>query len=117
MTTARAFLGYAAATVGLIALARAGLGLVWHDDGGSRALLIAAAIAVPVQVAAFALARRMAPARALHGWAIGSGLSMLTLIVFGFVAQGMQLPLEPALFGLATYLFLTELAEPFFLRT
>ena len=91
--------------------------MFWRGAAVPHALFIAGIVAFVVQVGAFALARWMAPRQAIAGWGIGAGLSLATLMVFGSVAHKIGLPLEPALFGMATFLFLTELVEPVFLRS
>ena len=100
----------------MILVAGWALSLAWSSQDAERALVLGGIVALSVQLCAFALARSMGPARMFAGWAVGAGVSMATLIVFGIVAQSQGLPMEPALLGVASYLFLTELVEPFFLR-
>jgi hypothetical protein len=113
---ARAVMLYALGSAIFVVVDALLLSLAFDGEGARRALLVAAVVALVVQVAAFVPARRAAPKHRIAAWGAGAGLSLLTLIVFGFVARGTGLPLEPALFGLATFLFSTELLEPFFLR-
>lgn len=108
---------YALAVLVLVALFAWVLTLFFPGAAARHAVLVAAALATVVQVLAFVLARRMStPTTRIVGWGAGAGVSLLTLITFGFVARASGLPLEPALLGLATFLFVTELIEPFFLK-
>lgn len=116
MTANAATAWYAAATVVAVALAGGALSLLFAGADARRALFLTGTVATVVQVLAFTLARRTQPANRVAGWAAGAGICLLTMFVFGFVARPIGLPLEPALFGLATYLFITELFEPFFLK-
>lgn len=116
MSDPAAIARYSAASIVVVALSGWLLSMAFSMPGSRRALAIAAAVAVVVQVLGFVLARRAHPAQRIVGWAAGAGISLLTLVVFGFVARSNGMPLEPALFGLATFLFATELIEPFFLK-
>ena len=115
-TAAAATFRYAAASVAAIVLAGALLSMAFSVAGAVRALVFGGVIAAVVQVAAFALARSLPLQSRIAGWGAGAGICLLTLIVFGFVARATGMPAEPALLGMATYLFATELIEPFFLK-
>jgi len=89
------------------------LSLVYVVPVERRALLVSALLAFVVQVAAFAIAREFARANnAIAGWGLGALISILTLIVYGFVVRHFGLPSGPALLSLASFLFVTELIEP-----
>ena len=107
---------YAAASIVAIVLAGWLLSMAFSVAGAARALLLGGVVAAVVQVGAFALARGMPLQSRIAGWGAGAGICLLTLIVFGFVARATGMPAEPALLGMATYLFATELIEPFFLK-
>ena len=107
---------YTLAAAALIAGAAWLLGLHFSAAPERHALRVAAVVAVVLQVATFAVARRMAARNPVAGWGLGAACCMAGLIVFGFAARGTGLALDAALFGLATFLFITELVEPLFLR-
>ena len=107
---------YAAASVAAIALAGWLLSMAFSGGGADRALLLGGVVAAVVQVGAFMLARSVPLKHRIAGWGAGAGICLLTLIVFGFVSRATGMPAEPALLGMATYLFATELIEPFFLK-
>jgi hypothetical protein len=107
---------YALATVAVVALIGWLFGLHYASPEERRAIRVAAAIAVVLQVGAFAIARRMGRRNVIAGWGIGAGLCLAALILFGFAARGLGLPQEAALLSLATFLFVTELIEPPLLR-
>jgi hypothetical protein len=107
---------YALATLTTVAIVGWLFGLHYDMAPERRGIWTAAALATGVQVGAFALARRLGRRRMLLGWVIGAALSLSTLVVFGFVATALGLPLEPTLLSLAIFLFTTELFEPLLLR-
>ena len=92
--------------------------LLFPDAATRRSLGIAAAIAFLVQLMAFSIARAMARKKnVMAGWGIGIALRFLALFLFGLVAvPRLGLPLSASLVGLATFLFVTTLIEPLFLR-
>jgi hypothetical protein len=107
---------YALATVAIVALIGWLFGLHYAAPEERQAIRVAAAVAVVLQVGAFAIARRMGRRNVIAGWGIGAGLCLAALILFGFAARGLGLPQEAALLSLATFLFVTELIEPPLLR-
>ncbi len=107
---------YALATLGAVVLLGWLFALHYDARDEERAIRTAAVVATLVQVTAFALARGMGKRRMLVGWVVGAALSIATLVVFGFAATALRMPLEPALLSLATFLFVTELFEPLLLR-
>jgi hypothetical protein len=109
---------YAAACGALIGAAWLILVLVFPGEAVRRALTIAGAVAFGVQMVAFLVARAMAPKNVIAGWGIGIALRFGALVVFALAAvPRLGLPLSTSLLGLATFLFLSILIEPFFLKT
>lgn len=109
---------FAAASIGLIAVAAAALSFAFPGADNARAIATSAAIAVAVQVAAFVILRVMRGPTVMIGWGIGSGVRFLTLIIYGFAASPLLgLPLTAALVSLATFLFATSVLEPLLLET
>ena len=95
------------------------LALVFQDPDVQRTLAISALLAFVVQLVAFLIVRAMARRKnVIAGWGIGIVLRFAALLIFGLVVvPRLNLPLTPSLLGLATYLFVSTLIEPFFLKT
>jgi hypothetical protein len=95
------------------------LALVFTEPDVRRALTSSALLAFAVQIVAFLIVRAMAQRKnVIAGWGIGITLRFAALLIFGLVAvPKLNLPLAPALLGLATYLFVSTLIEPLFLKT
>ena len=93
--------------------------LIFTDAVVRRALAISAAVAFLVQVAAFLVVREMARRKnVMAGWGIGIALRFVALVIFALVAvPRLGLPLATSLLGLATFLFVSTLIEPLFLKT
>jgi len=108
---------YALVTVALIAIAAWLLTLALTDAGAASAIGISAAVAVVVQIAAFAVTTMMAPRNIIAAWGAGALARMLTLLIYALLAvKVLGLPAVPALISLAVFLFLSTLLEPLFLR-
>ena len=95
------------------------LSLVFTEPDVRRALKTGALLAFAVQLVAFLIVRAMARRQqVIAGWGIGITLRFAALFIFGLVAvPKLNLPLAPSLLGLATYLFVSTLIEPLFLKT
>lgn len=108
------------------AASAAAIGATWaigmllvSDVGARRALGITAAVAFLVQLVTFSIARAMGARKqnVMAGWGIGIALRFAALMLFGLVAvPRLGLPLSASLLALATFLFITTLIEPLFLR-
>ena len=106
---------YAAACT---ALATLGVLLCWPllDGSGRLGTIAAAALALPVQVCAFA-ALRWGWSRRNHfllAWAAGMVARALLVGVGLLLVSRFDLPAVPTLLALASFLFLMLLIEPFF---
>jgi hypothetical protein len=102
----------AAWAVGATALAVPALLLVFRGPGGRAAVLTSAAVALAVQALSFVAARAAAPGRVLAVWVGGAAARMVTLVLYALVAlRPLGLPAAPALLSLATFFFVTTLAE------
>ena len=110
---------FAAACAALIAAMWALMVLWFTDTAVRRAIAISAALAFLVQMVAFSVARAMARRKnVIAGWGIGIALRFSTLIILALVAVPMlNLPLSASLLSLATFLFVSTLIEPLFLKT
>ena len=81
--------------------------------------MIAALVAFVVQMISFFIAREFARRQnVMAGWGLGIALRFLVLLLFGFIAvPSLGVPMSSSLLGLATFLFVTTLIEPLFLKT
>ena len=109
-------LAYAACCGGLVLSAIAG---TWPflDAPGREAVIAAAMVAIPLQLAAFVWLRA-ALKRNHHflvAWAAGTFLRMGVLLAAGFFLAGSNIPAVPALLALGGFLVGMLLLEPFFL--
>ena len=97
----------------LIGLAGGVFIAVYGSAAERRAILVSAAVALVVQMVAFAIARILSDrGNGIAGWGLGAVICFASLIVYGFVCRALGMPLEAALLSLATYFSLTELIEP-----
>lgn len=115
----RGWQGYAALTFVVLA---AVVGLLWPllSPSGRTGVALAAAVAWPVQVGAFALLLRWRGR--LHGFlAMWVGGTLVRLGLVGaaavLVARRPELPPAPTLLALAGFFFAMLLMEPLFLRS
>jgi hypothetical protein len=109
---------YALACVGLVG-AGSLLAALALEPPDVKGVLMAAAVAVPVQIVAFAaLARAEAGSNAfLAAWMGGTLARLVVVGVAAWVLVGLQgLPGAPTLLGLAGFFFAMVLMEPWFLR-
>jgi len=107
------------ACAALIAAIWAILSLVFSEPDVRRALTIAAPLALVVQLVAFFVVRAMARRKnVIAGWGIGIALRFSALVILALVAvPKLDLPLSASLLSLATFLFVSTLIEPLFLKT
>lgn len=104
---------YAGASVVLVAIAAGVFMLVYGGATERQAVWTSAAVALGVQLLAFAVARLMAQANhGVAGWGLGAAICLVTLVLYGTLVRGTGLPQGAALVSLATFLFITELIEP-----
>jgi len=110
---------FSAACLGLIGALWLILFLVFTDTTVRRALGLSAVVAFIVQVASFLVVREMARRKnVMAGWGIGIALRVSALVIFALAGvPRLGLPLSASLLGLATFLFVTTLIEPLFLKT
>jgi len=84
-------------------------------------MLLSAGLAFAVQVGAYALLAPGKTTEAVSGevilrWGMGAVVRFVVLVMFGVLVSVMRLPLDAALVSLATYFFLTMIAEPLLLN-
>ena len=106
-------LWFAAAVTVIVLVSGSVLAIPFSSAGDRSAIAASAAVAVVVQLFAFAIARVTAKSSFFAGWTIGIVLRFATLIVYAFVAvKGLAMPAPAALISLVMFLFLTTLVEP-----
>jgi hypothetical protein len=104
---------YALGCVVAIGLAAGVFMAIYSSPPERSAIWISAAVALVVQLVAFAIARLLADGgHGIAGWGLGAVICFVALIVYGFASRALGLPSNAALLSLATYFFLTELIEP-----
>ena len=109
---------FAAVCLAAMAVLAALLGVVFHNPVDRRALWVTAGVSWLVQLAAFAVAAHGARKNLMVGWAAGIAIRFAAFIVWGLVGVSqLGLPLTAALLSMASYLFVTTLIEPLFLKT
>ena len=114
----RALFRYALAGILMIAVAIAAL-FPFLADEGRKGILLAAAIAYPVQVTAFGVLLRAygEPARFFVWWGVGVAVRISVVIIVGLVALRIEsLGAEALLLSLAGFFFGLLLIEPAFLK-
>lgn len=121
MTATRSLGLFAAISLAIIFHAWLLLRLVFTSEAQHQALLASAGLAFAVQVGAFAFlapgkSGAAAPGELLLRWGMGAVLRLIVLVMFAVLANVLRLPLDAALVGLATYFFLTMIAEPLLLN-
>ena len=100
-----------------IGVSGAVLALVFRGAGEQRAILVSAVVALAAQLAAFVVARHAAGDNVIAGWGLGVGLRFIVLGVYAFVVVGaLGLPESAALLSLVTFLFVSTLVEPPYLK-
>ena len=105
---------------GLVAVLVVGLVLVkvYGRMDERRAILISALIALPLQIATFAMVRAVPREHVMSAWAGGALIRFAALFVYGFVlAKAFGVPSGPALISFAAFLFALTLIEPLLLKS
>jgi hypothetical protein len=118
---ARALGLFAAVSAALIVIATVVLRIYFRTAVEHRAMLISAGLAFAVQLGTYALLR---PGRSGHGgagsllirWGIGAVVRLFVLVLYAPLARVMFLSLDAALVSLATFFFMTMMAEPLLLE-
>ncbi|GAC1652030.1 MAG: hypothetical protein NVS4B3_13660 [Gemmatimonadaceae bacterium] len=114
---ARATLLFAGASVAVIAGSGAVVAAFYRESAERRAIGASAAVALVVQVAAFAGVRGLPREDVLAGWGAGALARFAALALYGGLAvRALGFPSGAALVSLATFLFLSTLVEPLLLN-
>ena len=114
---ARSWATYAAVAIVSIALTGWLLALAFDGPGDAAAIRLSAIVAVVVQLTAFTVTKMLASRHLVAGWGAGSLLRLVTLVVYALLAvKGLGVAPVAALVSLATFLFMSTLIEPLFLK-
>jgi hypothetical protein len=109
---------YAAIVLGIVVVVGGLLALIFRGPGDIGAIALSGAIALAVQLAAFALGRLAGPNNVMARMGTGAILRLFTLVVYAILAaKVLMLPLVAALVSLAAFYFLTTLIEPLLIRS
>lgn len=101
----------------VIGVAGAILAFVFPAAADHRTLWITGATAFLVQLLTFAMTRLAGQQNVMAAWGVGAIVRLLTIAVFALaLVKPLGLVLTPALVGLATFFFLSTLAEPLLLK-
>jgi hypothetical protein len=113
----RSWAVYALVAVASIVITGWLLTLGFTGPRDAAAIRLSAIVAIVVQLTAFAVTKMLAPRHLVAGWGAGSLLRLLTLGVYALLAVKV-LGVAPvaALVSLATFLFISTVIEPLFLR-
>ena len=110
------FFAFGVASFALIGAMLVVMVLAFPMDAVRRAMQVAAIVAFAVQLVAFTIARAMAKDNIVAGWAVGIVLRFGAIAAFALVAPRLSLPLGATLLSMASFLFVSTLIEPFFLK-
>jgi hypothetical protein len=112
---------FAGVSAALIITASVVLRIYFRTATEHRAMLVSAGLAFAVQLGSYALLRparagRGAPGELLLRWGIGAVTRVFVLVLYAPLARIMFLSLDAALVSLATFFFMTMMAEPLLLE-
>ena len=118
MKAAPALAAFTATSLAVVTGAGALLASVYRSDAERHAIWVSAAVAIVVQLFAFAIARlTLRSNNVIAGWGLGALLRMVALGVYALVlVEALGLVSGAALISLATFFFLTTLIEPLLLK-
>ena len=108
---------YAAVALAFVIAGSLLLFLVYPEPDARNAVLVSATIALLVQVAAFALLRRMRGPEFMNAWMIGMIGRIVVLAAYGLIVlRTPGLAFQPALVSLALFFVICTFIEPFLLE-
>jgi hypothetical protein len=93
------------------------LAMAYSGSAERRAIIIAACIALPLQLATFAGVRSVPREHVFSAWMGGTLVRFVALVIYGFfVVKALGLPSGAALVSFAAFLFALTLLEPLLLN-
>jgi hypothetical protein len=109
---------YAAVVVGVVVVGGLLMSLIFHGPGDSSAIWTSGAVAVALQLAAFAVGRVAGRAGLMARMGAGALVRFFGLVIYALVALlALKLPAVAALVSLATFLFLSALLDPLLIKS
>jgi len=109
---------FGAVCLTVIAGLAAVLGVFYRSAAERKAIWVAAGVALVIQLAAFAAVRAGSTKHVMVGWGAGIGIRFSAFLVWGLVGVSqLELPQGAALLSMASFLFVTTVIEPLFLKT
>ena len=109
---------YAAVVLGVVVVSGLLMSLAFHGPGDFTAIWTSGAVAVALQLAAFAVGRVAGQAGLMARMGAGALIRFLGLVVYALVAVlVLKLPAVAALVSLATFLFLSALLDPLLIKS
>jgi hypothetical protein len=109
---------YAAVVVGVVAVGGFLMSLIFHGPGDSTAIWTSGAVAVVLQLAAFAVGRLAGQAGLMARMGAGALVRFFGLVAYALVATlALKLPAVAALISLTTFLFLSTLLDPLLIKS
>ena len=109
---------YAAVVVGVVAVGGLLMSLIFHGPGDSTAIWTSGAVAVVLQLAAFAVGRVAGQAGLMARLGAGALIRFVGLVAYALIALlVLKLPAVAALVSLATFLFLSTLLDPLLIKS
>lgn len=110
---------YAIATFSVVLVVGALLSLTFRGPGDALAIWLSAALAIAVQLAAFAVTKAPGVGNNLVArMGAGALIRLFTVVAYAFLAAKVfELSLVPALVSLAAFFFLSTLIEPLLIKS
>ena len=109
---------YAVVVVGVVVVGGLLMSLAFHGPGDSTAIWTSGAVAVVVQLAAFAVGRRAGQAGLMARMGAGALVRFVGLIAYALIATlALKLPAVAALVSLANFLFISALLDPLLIKS
>jgi hypothetical protein len=113
----RQFAIFAATTAAIIATLALVLDRAFAGPDGRHAIAVSAALALVVQLVAFAVSWRLRRWNVIGAWGVGVATRFVALVLYAAGIKSWALAPVPALLSFVIFLFLSTLAEPWLLRS
>jgi hypothetical protein len=109
---------YAAVVVGVVLVGGLLMSLAFHGPRDSTAIWTSGAVAVLLQLAAFAVGRAAGQVGLMARMGAGALVRFFGLIAYALLAVlALKLPAVAALISLATFLFISSLLDPLLIKS
>lgn len=109
---------FGAVSLTAIVLLAAIFSALYGGAADRRAVWVSAGVAVAIQLAAFGVVLANSKQSVIVGWGVGVGVRFAAFVLWGFAGVSqLGLPQGAALMSMASFLFVTTVIEPLFLKT